>query len=172
MWLGRLDEAEHVAQTAIDRLESLDVHPPRWRFYLLLGKVHLAAGRRVEAERALCAAQEAAGRIADSIPDEALRNTFLNRAMALFPTRRPLTAPQVVKQTYSGLTRRECQVAAQVALGQSNREIAETLVVSLKTVEAHISRILSKLGFTSRAQIAVWAVEKGLVSAPQDPDRH
>jgi DNA-binding NarL/FixJ family response regulator len=53
-------------------------------------------------------------------------------------------------------------VAALVAQGRSNREIATTLVVNIKTVEAHISRILSKLHLTSRTQIALWARDKGL----------
>ena len=61
-------------------------------------------------------------------------------------------------------------MAAVVAQGMSNKEIADELVVSIKTVEAHVSRILSKLGFSSRAQIAAWAVDKGLASAPQDLD--
>jgi non-specific serine/threonine protein kinase len=47
-------------------------------------------------------------------------------------------------------------VAALVAEGQSNKEIAAVLVVSPRTVGGHIERILAKLGFTSRAQIAAW----------------
>jgi len=50
-----------------------------------------------------------------------------------------------------------------IAQGKSNKEIAEALVLSNRTVEAHIGNILSKLHFTSRAQIAVWAAEKGLL---------
>jgi non-specific serine/threonine protein kinase len=61
-----------------------------------------------------------------------------------------------------GLTQRERQVASLVADGMSNREIAETLVVSVRTAEAHITNVLNKLGFRSRAQLAVWAVECGL----------
>jgi DNA-binding NarL/FixJ family response regulator len=61
-------------------------------------------------------------------------------------------------------------VAVVVAQGLSNHEIAEALVISVKTVEAHISRILSKLGFSSRAQIAAWAVDKRLAPAPPDLD--
>jgi DNA-binding NarL/FixJ family response regulator len=53
-------------------------------------------------------------------------------------------------------------VAALIAQGKSNREIAEVLVVNYRTIEKHIENMLSKLGFTSRAQIAVWASEKGL----------
>jgi len=49
----------------------------------------------------------------------------------------------------------------QITQGKSNRAIADLLFISERTVESHISNIFSKLDFTSRAQIAVWAVEKG-----------
>jgi DNA-binding CsgD family transcriptional regulator len=62
------------------------------------------------------------------------------------------------------LDEREREVAALIAQGKSNREIADTLVVGVRTLEAHISNIFSKLGCTSRAQIASWATEKGLTS--------
>lgn len=55
------------------------------------------------------------------------------------------------------LTRREQQVADLISEGRSNREIAATLVISQRTAEGHVENILSKLGFTSRAQIAAWA---------------
>ena len=88
----------------------------------------------------------------------------------MIPPIQPLTPRQAAKQEFGGLTKRERQVAAVVAQGLTNQEIADELVVSLKTVEAHVTRILSKLGFSSRAQIAAWAVDKGLASAPQELD--
>jgi len=77
------------------------------------------------------------------------------------------TKPLVLsdKEKYRGLTAREREVAALVAQGKANREIAEALVVELKTVEAHITRILNKLGFDNRVQIATWAVDKGLAQS-------
>ncbi|WP_433179665.1 ATP-binding protein [Actinoallomurus sp. CA-150999] len=54
------------------------------------------------------------------------------------------------------LTRREAEVARLVAQGLSNKEIAARLVVASRTAEGHVERILAKLGFTSRTQIAVW----------------
>jgi non-specific serine/threonine protein kinase len=54
------------------------------------------------------------------------------------------------------LTRRETQVARLIAEGYSNREIATRLVISQRTAEGHVEHILTKLGFTSRAQIAAW----------------
>ena len=54
------------------------------------------------------------------------------------------------------LTPRELQVARLIAGGRSNKEIAAELVISQRTAEGHVERILAKLGFTSRAQVAAW----------------
>lgn len=54
------------------------------------------------------------------------------------------------------LTRREREIAHLVAQGRTNKEIAENLVIALRTVEGHVQHILTKLDFTSRAQIAGW----------------
>ncbi len=61
-----------------------------------------------------------------------------------------------------GLSARECEVLALVAAGRSNREIAEHLVISEKTVASHISHILTKLGLASRTAAAAYAYEHGL----------
>jgi non-specific serine/threonine protein kinase len=54
------------------------------------------------------------------------------------------------------LTRREIEIAALVADGLSNRDIAARLVIAQRTAEGHVRNILVKLGFTSRTQIGVW----------------
>ena len=54
------------------------------------------------------------------------------------------------------LTERELEIAALVAGGLSNREIAELLVVSKRTVDTHVTHIFGKLGVTSRVQVASW----------------
>ena len=66
------------------------------------------------------------------------------------------------RETVGGLTAREREVAVLIAQGKSNSEIAETLVVSERTVSTHVTHILSKLGFTSRTQIASWATAQHL----------
>jgi DNA-binding CsgD family transcriptional regulator len=67
-----------------------------------------------------------------------------------------------VVQSDGGLTAREREVASLVATGKTNREIAELLVISEGTADVHVKHILGKLGFKSRAQIAVWAAERFL----------
>lgn len=57
------------------------------------------------------------------------------------------------------LTRREQDVARLVAAGYSNKRIATELVISVRTAESHVDHILTKLGFTSRTQIATWITE-------------
>jgi predicted ATPase/DNA-binding CsgD family transcriptional regulator len=54
------------------------------------------------------------------------------------------------------LTRRELEVAALIESGLSNREIAQRLVIAKRTADGHVERILAKLGFSSRAQVAAW----------------
>jgi predicted ATPase/DNA-binding CsgD family transcriptional regulator len=61
-----------------------------------------------------------------------------------------------VDPAQSRLTPRGQEVAKLVALGLSNREIAQRLFLSLRTVEWHVLQVLNKLGFSSRSQIAAW----------------
>jgi DNA-binding CsgD family transcriptional regulator len=65
-------------------------------------------------------------------------------------------APSPTRQGRSQLTAREREVAVLVAAGLANKEIAEKLVISERTAEGHVERILGKLGFRSRSQIASW----------------
>ena len=91
-----------------------------------------------------------------------MRDTFLHNALAQMP-RLPQPSPRrTAMQAFGGLTEREREVTAWIAQGKSNRAIADELVVGERTVGTHVENILSKLGFSSRAQIAAWAVEKGL----------
>ncbi|MBM0127388.1 ATP-binding protein [Pimelobacter simplex] len=64
------------------------------------------------------------------------------------------------KEQRGRLTKREREIAALVAIGLTNREIATRLVISVRTAEAHVENILTKLGFTSRTQIAAWFAER------------
>ena len=63
-----------------------------------------------------------------------------------------------------GLTERECEVLALVAEGHSNQQIAETLVISDRTVARHLTNIFHKIDVTSRTQAARYALDHGLAA--------
>ncbi|MGW6542770.1 ATP-binding protein [Streptomyces massasporeus] len=65
-------------------------------------------------------------------------------------------APPPHDDTTVRLTRRETEVARLVAEGLANQQIADRLVIARRTAEGHVERILSKLGFSNRSQIAAW----------------
>ncbi len=80
-------------------------------------------------------------------------NMSVAEAIALAKSEGPVTEDAA---PVTPLTRRELEVAGLVAEGLGNREIAERLVLSKRTVDAHVEHIFAKLGFNSRAQVAVW----------------
>jgi two-component system response regulator NreC len=69
-----------------------------------------------------------------------------------------------VRDSYDQLSDREREVLQLIAEGYGNREISEQLFVSVKTVEAHKSRIMSKLEINNMAQLVKYAIRKGLSS--------
>ena len=71
----------------------------------------------------------------------------------------PQAATPPAGSSTTGLTKRERQVADLVAQGLTNKAIAARLVISPRTAQGHVEHILTKLGFTSRTQIAGWVVE-------------
>ena len=66
------------------------------------------------------------------------------------------------------LTERELEVVALVAQGRSNREIADTFVISEKTVKTHIGHVLAKLGLKDRTQLAIYALKHDLAGGADE----
>jgi len=77
---------------------------------------------------------------------------------------RPLAGPdkpaaglgRLARGSAGPLTGREIQIAALVASGMSNRQVAEQMTISKRTVDAHVDHIFSKLGISSRVQLTIW----------------
>jgi DNA-binding CsgD family transcriptional regulator len=160
--LGKTGEAEVALPAAREATFTQGARPLLWRIHVALGKLYQAQARRDEAEAEFSAARELIQALAANVPDKDLGQNFVEQAMAMMP-RFPAPSPRrAEKQMFGGLTAREREVAALIAQGKSNREIAVALVISERTVESHVTNVLSKLGFTSRTQIAAWAVETGL----------
>jgi DNA-binding CsgD family transcriptional regulator len=126
----------------------------RFRPELALTHVRLAELLLKEADDS--ARSEALSHLGAAIPElrDMQMQPALERALALSET---YQAPPVQMSARSaasdGLTAREREIAALMADRLSNREIAERLVITEGTVEVHVKRILSKLGFSSRRQV-------------------
>jgi DNA-binding CsgD family transcriptional regulator len=71
-------------------------------------------------------------------------------------------APAPSEEPAGRLTPREQEVAELLGEGMTNQQIADRLVISRRTAETHVDHILTKLGFTSRAQVAAWVTEHRL----------
>ena len=87
-------------------------------------------------------------------------------AVPTWPRSARLAAPGRPSPATSGtsLTDRECEVLRLVATGQTNREIADALVISEHTVARHLQNIFMKLGLSSRAAATAYAYEHDLVT--------
>lgn len=162
--LQRPAEAETAFETAREIARTQGVRPMQWRICVELGHLYRTHGENLGAEQAFATARSLIEELATTITDEALRDNFLQMAMSMLPHIRPLSPRQVAKQAYGGLTEREREIAALIAQEKFNREIADMLVLSERTIETHVSNIMFKLGFTSRKQIATWAIERGLTN--------
>jgi DNA-binding CsgD family transcriptional regulator len=160
--LGQMADAEAELLGTLLIASRQEQHPMLWRLHADLGKVYRALGRRADAEREFASARAIIQALAQNVPEGMLRNNFLKQALAAIPAPHAPTPRQSAKKEYGGLTAREREIAALIAQGKSNREIAIELVIGVNTTERHVANILAKLGFSTRTHIAVWATEKRL----------
>jgi NarL family two-component system response regulator LiaR len=75
---------------------------------------------------------------------------------------RDIQNPEPQTNIENALTDREMEIIRQVALGKTNQEIADELVVSERTVRTHITNILAKLRLSNRTQLALYALKEGI----------
>ncbi|MGP3934835.1 LuxR C-terminal-related transcriptional regulator [Nonomuraea sp. KM88] len=148
---GDLAGAVLAAAAAATLRASIGRHPATTRIEELLGRARarLGEGRTTSLW--------SRGRAMH--PDDAARHVLESELLAAGT---PVVTGPV---RHSLLTAREQEVAGLLTRGLSNRAIAEELVISPATVARHIANIMEKLGYTSRAQIAVWAAEHPRASA-------
>ena len=184
MALSELDSAIEPLEAAKQGAQERNTRPVLWTVQRALGQAYQLLQRGDQAWRAFAAGralvQDLASTLDGSLDDQAeLRDRFERAALDSLPgagneplrPRKGVKAEKArkareareAKQASGGLTAREREVAVLIAQGKTSREIASLLVIQERTTEVHVSNILGKLGFTSRAQIAAWAVQKGLV---------
>ncbi|GAB3681061.1 LuxR family transcriptional regulator [Saccharopolyspora tripterygii] len=122
---------------------------------LLMGSMHLIA-QRSEKEKL---ARDAIGNAQFDAAFER-GGAFTVEELLAFALREEMPSVPEAPIFTPALTRREREVADLVHEGLANKDIAARLVISLRTAEGHVENILSKLGFTSRAQIASWVAQQ------------
>ncbi len=162
MALSRLNEAIEALEDARQGAQERNARPVLWAIHRSLGQAYQLLHRRDQARKARAAARQLIEELAKTIDDASLREQFLRSAIDSLLKEKPPLPREAGRQAFGGLTVREREVAALIAQGKTSREIADLLVISERTAEVHVSNILGKLGFTSRAQIAAWVVERGL----------
>ena len=160
--LKQFRKAEQALERAKQGAEEREALPLLWQIHARLGWLYKEQKKVEESKREFAGARRVIDRLAATIPEESLRTDFVHSALRSLPVEAVPSKRRQEAETFGGLTRREQEVARLVAEGKSNREIAGALVLSERTVENHVGNILMKLGFDSRAQVAVWAVETGL----------
>jgi tetratricopeptide (TPR) repeat protein/DNA-binding CsgD family transcriptional regulator len=162
--LGRGEEAIQVLEEARRGAILQQYLPLLWQIERAMGRAYQKQRHLEEAQQAFTSARHIIATLAESIENPDLREHFEQAALTTLPKEKPVSPRRATAEQYGGLTEREREVAALIGQGKSNAEIAELLVVSKRTVETHMSSVLSKLGFPSRFQIALWARDKGLTS--------
>lgn len=166
--LRRYDEAEVSQRAAETALRAHGAQTALRRVLADLAALYQQTGRTDDATRYTTEARELTHRLAETIPDAVLRAVFMRQALASLPSKAHRTA-EIAQAASTMLTAREREVAMLVAQGKSNRAIAAELVISERTTESHVTNILGKLGYSSRAQIAAWAVDIGLAQPGATP---
>jgi DNA-binding CsgD family transcriptional regulator len=136
---GRLDDALGHAEAALEHHRELPVPFERARTLIVLGTLH----RRAKHKAAARAALEEASEILDGMG----ARLWAKRARAELGRIGGRAAA-------NGLTPTEQRVADLVAEGRSNKEVAGELFVSVRTVEANLTRVYAKLGIRSRTELA------------------
>ncbi|MGH2616534.1 MAG: helix-turn-helix transcriptional regulator, partial [Thermomicrobiales bacterium] len=152
--LGRLDDADPVLAAALRGAVDRGARPLLWQVHRAQARLHRARKEYAAARQDCAAAREVIGTLAATIGDEADRDRFQRLALASLPALpkgKPPSPRRVEAARFDGLTPREREVAAEIARGKSNREIAASLFTAERTVASHVGHILAMLGFTSRA---------------------
>jgi DNA-binding CsgD family transcriptional regulator len=164
--LRRLEEAAQTLDDAKRGAIERGTPPLLWPIHRALARLRLAQRQPGRAWHEHAAARAVIAGLAASIDEAPERERFTAAAVASLPAMPQRSARrQLDAEQFDGLTAREREVATQIALGKSNREIAACLFTAERTIASHVGNILAKLDFSSRAEIAVWARDHELTSS-------
>jgi DNA-binding CsgD family transcriptional regulator len=154
---GSKERAVALLEGAIEALEAIPYVPDAARLRRQLARALAETGDREGATRELRRAHEVFAHLGAERELDATREQL--RELGARPPTRSVT------QGIAGLTGRELEIVRLVAARRSNKEIGAALGISARTASTHLSNIFSKLGVTSRGELADLAREAGLLGA-------
>ena len=162
MGMNKYSDAILLLEDAIRIVDEIGHGSLRWKIRLSLVQALNAVGR--SADLPVQEAQALVGQTAERLSDSHLQDSFLSspwQAQLAALEKRP--APQ--KVTYpAGLTRREVEVLRLVAGGATNRQVAEELHISVRTVNTHMTNILNKTSCDNRTAASTFAAQHNLLT--------
>ena len=151
---GRAEEALAALRAACRRWHDVGASYDAARSCVLLGQAYRALGDDEAAAAELAAAKATFARLGATVDVAGLA------ALAGDPS------------SPGGLTEREAEVLSHVASGKTNRQVADALVLSEKTIARHLSNIFMKLGVSTRTEAAAFAFEHGLAGSARPGHGH
>src|SRR5215471_20587571 len=152
---GSKERAVALLESAVAALEAIPYVPDAARVRRQLARALAETGDREGATRELRRAHEVFAHLGAQAELDATREQL--RELGARPPARSVT------QGVAGLTGRELEIVRLVAARRSNKEIGSALGISARTASTHLSNIFSKLGVTSRGELADLAREAGLL---------
>jgi DNA-binding NarL/FixJ family response regulator len=164
---GRIALHTGEAEAAVEHLETASALLARMERPHLAARIRLELACALEVSDPEAAAAEARAAAAAferlaAEPDLAQARALLGR---LSSPARARPSRRLDRPVASGLSRREMEIAGLVAEGLTNRQIADRLVLSVRTVESHVDSALGKLEFRTRTQLATWVTSQSPPSA-------
>ena len=161
--LGKLDQAVGHFEDSLEFCRKAGYRPNlAWTCYDYAGALIVGASRQVGTVPLPGGLTKAATLLEEalSIATELGMKPLMNLVTA---RRQESAAPAEAPAAYpDGLTQREVEVLGLIATGKNNREIAEELVISLRTVAHHVTSILTKTGSANRTEAAGYAIRNGI----------
>lgn len=160
--LQRSDEAIETLREAREWAARAGWAPLLWRIDIALARAYSQSGAESDASSSLKEAEQTVEGLARHLPKARLQSSFLAQARSRFPDH--VRGP-VRRDGFSplDLSVREVEVLRMIADGHTDREIAQLLSISPRTVTNHVSNIFNKLGVNSRAAAAAHAIRNQII---------
>jgi len=161
---ARYQRAASSAETAVALLRlayDMDVRPALPRVQAPTLVLHRLGDRAAPVAQSRVLADEIPGAELVELEGRSHLPAIGDAESVVAQVRRFLGLPRLRRAAPTGLTARQTEVAALVADGLTNRQMAERLGITERSAESHVERIRLRLGFRSRSQVAAWYVATG-----------